>query len=504
MRRSIAVCWILVVGCTAAVDPLAPGDVGRYWAALRGHGHAQSAQTYWFEWKPQTLDWNWAYQGPHRHAPAGEPPTGDAPLTEWVTGLAPATAYDYRICGIADGETATACTDPGSFTTAAATTLRWVGIDPAAPSRLALDDGSRFVPWGNNYTNANANHVRNTIPEDLMHSDLGTILVDLDKLADVAPPDGRGNVIRLHVQMHRFLVDATAVDPEAFARLARVIEAAEDRGLYVMLCGLGYRYPHDNPLWIAQQDEAARWATQALWWNTMAHALANSPGIFAYDLMNEPSAPSGSIVQDGVAWLGGVAPDQFCAFGNDPATGNHGSCWVQQVTPDAAGRTRIQIAAQWTQRMVGAIRHTSYFPNDTRHLITIGVAGAFLLNNPFFDATVNQYLDFISPHLYPNSADNSTAKIGVAAALSASTGKPVIVGETFYLGGDPHRLISQTCSDGTAQGWIGQFDGRIVGEPCLQPGGCLAFGPALYDAWYQLQAEYGPTITAGGCPARIP
>jgi len=116
MRRSIAVCWILVVGCTAAVDPLAPGDVGRYWAALRGHGHAQSAQTYWFEWKPQTLDWNWAYQGPHRHAPAGEPPTGDAPLTEWVTGLAPATAYDYRICGIADGDTRTACTDPGSFT----------------------------------------------------------------------------------------------------------------------------------------------------------------------------------------------------------------------------------------------------------------------------------------------------------------------------------------------------------------------------------------------------
>jgi hypothetical protein len=153
---------------------------------------------------------------------------------------------------------------------------------------------------------------------------------------------------------------------------------------------------------------------------------------------------------------------------------------------------------------MSAIRHTSIFPNDTRHLITIGVAGAFLINNPFFDASVNQYLDFISPHLYPDAADNGTAKIQLAATLSASTGKPVIVGETFPLGGDPRRLISQTCNDGTAQGWIGQFDGRIAGETCSQPGGCSVFGPVLYDSWYRLQAAYGPAILAGGCPARIP
>ena len=210
MLPSVVVCWFLVVGCNAAVDPLEPGDVGRYWAALRGHGHtADAGETYWFEWKEQTLGWNWAYQGPHRHADANTPGEGDAPLTEWIVGLKPATAYDYRICSVIDGQPEQACTDPLSFTTAPPTGMRWVAIDPAAPNRLALDDGSRFVPWGNNYTNANANHARNTLPEDLMYSDLDTILVDLDKLADVAPPDGRANVIRLHVQMHRFLVDAS-------------------------------------------------------------------------------------------------------------------------------------------------------------------------------------------------------------------------------------------------------------------------------------------------------
>jgi hypothetical protein len=494
-----------LVACNASVDPLSAGDVGRTWAMLRGHGRTQSAaQTYWFEWKDHTLGWNWAYKGPSRQAPANTPASGEAALTEWVYGLAPGTAYDYRVCGTAASETAPSCTEPLSFTTQPPSALRWVVVDPAAPKQLALDDGTRFVPWGNNYTNANANHARNTIPEDLMYDDLDIILVDLDKLANPAPPDAAANAIRLHLQMHRFLLDATTINPEAFARLARVVEAAEDRGLYILLCGLGYRFPPDNPRWIAEQGEAARWATQALWWNTMAHALAHSPGIFAYDLINEPAASSSTIVHDGAAWFGGVAPDQFCAFGNDPAVGNHGSCWVQHVTPDGAGRSSARIAAQWTQRMVGAIRHTSYFPNDTRHLITIGVAGAFLLDNPFFDATVNQSLDFISPHLYPDAADNGTAKIQLAAALSASTGKPVIVGETFPLGGDPRRLISRTCNDGTAQGWIGQFDGRIAGEPCTQPGGCSAFGPALYDSWYRDQADFGPAIRAGSCPARIP
>lgn len=225
---SIALCWMVLVGCNAAVDPLSAGDVGRTWAMLRGHGHTlAAAQTYWFEWKDHTLGWNWAYQAPTRQAPANSPATGEATLTEWIYGLAPATAYDYRVCGIAAGETAPSCTEPLSFTTQLPGALRWVVVDPAAPTQLAFEDGTRFVPWGNNYTNANANHVRNRIPEDLMY------------------------------------------------------------------------------------------------------------------------------------------------------------------------------------------------------------------NNPFFDRTVNQYLDFISPHLYPDAADNGTAKIQLAAALSSSTGKPVIVGETFSLGGDP-------------------------------------------------------------------
>jgi hypothetical protein len=66
---SVVVCWFLLGGCNAAVDPLDP---------------ATSVVT-----------------GPSRRA---------APL---------------------------------SFTTAAPAGLRWIGIDPAAPNRLALDDGTR-------------------------------------------------------------------------------------------------------------------------------------------------------------------------------------------------------------------------------------------------------------------------------------------------------------------------------------------------------------------------
>jgi hypothetical protein len=41
--------------------------------------------------------------------------------------------------------------------------------------------------------------------------------------------------------------------------------------------------------------------------------------------------------------------------------------------------------------------------------------------------------------------------------------------------------------------------GLVLGDAC--PAGASAIGCALFDAWYQVQADYGPAILAGGCPA---
>jgi hypothetical protein len=132
--------------------------------------------------------------------------------------------------------------------------------------------------------------------------------------------------------------------------------------------------------------------------------------------------------------------------------------------------------------------------------VTVGV-GAFGLNNAFHRSPgVRQELEFLSPHLYPDGADKGDAQIALAAEL-AKSGKPVIAGETFTFG-PADRLISRTCAAGTVQGWFGQYDGRRLGDPC--PPTVNVFGCALFDAWYQIQASYGPTFRAGKCPPLIP
>jgi len=263
-----------------------------------------------------------------------------------------------------------------------------------------------------------------------------------------------------------------------------------------MVTGLNLFYPAENPPWVGQQtDEGAHWATQATWWTAMASALHDIPGVFAYDLMNEPYVGGNLVHPDGVWWTN-VAPNEYCAYGEDPASGTHGTCFGQFVTPDPGTRTAAAVATAWTQQMVHAIHFIGPFANDQRHLVTIGV-GAFGLANVFHSTPgVHAQLDFLEPHLYPDT-NNGQDAIALAASLAQLTTKPIIAGETFTFG--PVRtLITTTCSANTVHGWIGQYDGRQLGDPC--PDGVNPFGCALFDAWYQAQRDFGPTMQAGGCP----
>lgn len=467
---------------------------GRYWAELGGHGTVAEPTTVWFEYKPAELaGWDFVGRTPERAIAAG---SDLATTSGWLTGLAPASAYDVRLCRRDEAGVVVCDADPGQrLETAAASPLGLVKIDPSDPRRLVVDGGARFDVWGSNYVGV-TDAGPNQLIEDQMYDAAGLARIDADlaRLENLAPPDGASNVIRMHLQLHTFLVDATTPDYEALARFAHVVEMTEDHGLRVQVTGLNYFYPADNPLWIAQQDETAHVATQVVWWNAMASALQHSPGVFAYDLMNEPYV-GGAKVVDGVTWWTTVAPTGYCDYGADPAQGQHGICFGQFVSMALGTRTPAAAAAAWTAQMVRAIRFTPPFANDRDHLVTVG-AGAFGLNNPFNAAPeVHQHLDFLSPHLYPDS-DNGQVAIDLAASLRALTTKPIIAGETFAFG-PVARLISNACNDGSVEGWIGQYDGRRLGDPC--PLGCI-----LFEAWYQVVRDYSPIIRAGACPARIP
>lgn len=478
-------------------------DSGRYWAHIRAEKVLDAAEGLaWFEVKPSSVeDWVWVTK-----TPPG--PVGADLIDAWVAGLAPGTSHDYRVCND-DGspeptEDAVYCSEVISFYTSEPTSMLFVEVDSLDPTKLALEDGERFIPWGSNYVRVDTLNTINMLLEDAMYDPAGLahIGADFDKLKNIAP-GANLNVVRIHLRFHSFLLDPATPDHEALARLANVVEMAEDRGLYLMVTGLSYFFPADNPAWVTQQTtQEAHWTAQEIWWRHVSRALRHSPGVFAYDLVNEPYANSDSRVVDGEFQFNDHAgPTEYCSYGENVDIGKHGICFGQWVTPDGGGESPEVVAAEWTRRMTQAIRYVSYFVNDGNHLITVGVGGAFNMNSPFFSSPeVQDHLDFISPHLYPSSADNGQDKIDLAETLS-DYGKPVIVGETFSLG-PVSRLISETCNADTTQGWIGQFDGRTMDETCpptSDPWNCIFF-----DLWYSIQAEFGPTILAGGCPAIVP
>ena len=86
-------------------------------------------------------------------------------------------------------------------------------------------------------------------------------------------------------------------------------------------------------------DETARWDAQAHFWEAIAEQCKSSPAVFCYDLMNEPVVPGGSGKQE--QWLAGELG------------GKH---FVQFITRERRDRDRSEIARQWIDRLVTAIR----------------------------------------------------------------------------------------------------------------------------------------------------
>ncbi|MCA9580350.1 MAG: hypothetical protein KC416_01070 [Myxococcales bacterium] len=479
---------------------------GRYWAHVAVTGQtSDEAQRIRFQYKHEdNPDWSFVAQTPEQAVSAG---SGKTEVVEWLSGLAPGSTYGLRVC--VESETAEQrCGEPREFTTAAPTNLQWVQVDPDNPKGLIFEDKTPFIAWGNNFVGVRAEGNYNDLVEDQMYTAAGRELIQtlLDKVANVAPPDGATNVIRMHLQLHEFLAAPDRVDRRALAHLARVVEMVEDTGLHIMLTGLGYFYPADNPLWVAQQTEEEHWNSQALWWNQVAGALRHSPGVFSYDLINEPVITNR--LKNGLAEWTNVPPDEYCTYGEVPTLGKKGTCFVQSISLEIGSRTKAEIATAWVKKMRQAIRYSGFLENDQRTLVTVGI-GAEGFVSPTFRSTqaVLDLQDFISPHLYASADDDGQSTIDAAADLSARSGKPLVAGETFTFAGTEtqKRLMSQTCHAKTVQGWIGQFDGRVFGEEAdpelkkLNP-----FAGALHDAWYQIQADLGPTFRSGQCPAVIP
>jgi len=137
--------------------------------------------------------------------------------------------------------------------------------------------GKRFVPWGHNYASVdNLERLAND-PADVER--------------EFAEKRAAGTTVaRIHPEMSRLLAGPEKADPVALDQMRRLLKIASQSGIPLMVTGVAcYKIANRMP-WYDAMDEQDRWKTQAFFWKTIAETCAQSPAVFAYDLINEPAA----------------------------------------------------------------------------------------------------------------------------------------------------------------------------------------------------------------------
>ncbi|MCY3021532.1 MAG: cellulase family glycosylhydrolase [Planctomycetota bacterium] len=315
--------------------------------------------------------------------------------------------------------------------------------------------GRQFVPWGFNYDR----DFKLRLLEEYWDAEWQTVAEDFREMKDLG-----ANVVRVHLQVSRFMEGAETPNRKALEQLGRLVELAEKTGLYLDITGLGCYRKSDVPRWYNDATEEQRWAAQARFWEAVAERCANSPAVFFYDLMNEPVVPGGK--RKAGEWLAGELA---------------GFSYVQFITLDPAGRSRPEIARQWIAKLVAAIRK-----HDRRHLISVGLLPDPQGNAGFPPKEIARDLDFLCVHLYPNGA-KLAADLKTVEAFAV--GKPLIIEETFLLNCTADQLrqfIDESKKHAT--GWFGFYWGKTPAQ--LRESKDI--GDALMLSWLELFQKARP------------
>jgi hypothetical protein len=312
--------------------------------------------------------------------------------------------------------------------------LEWIRVSGDKTHFVGQASGRRIVIWGVNYDHDE----QGRLIEDYWHPEWAKVAADFAEIKALG-----GNVIRVHLQLAKFMDAAEQPNAANLARLGELVAVAERTGLYLDVTGLGCYHKQDVPAWYDALDVAARWEVQARFWRAVAGACKDSPAVFCYDLMNEPILPG---ERKETEWLGGELGGKY---------------FVQRIALDLAGRTRLEVARDWVKKLTGAIREV-----DQRHLITVGVipwAQVFKGAQPlFYSPEAGGPLDFASVHFYPKKGELA----GTLEALAVyEVGKPLVIEEIFPLGaGLEETAAFIEGSRKHVDGWISFYWGATIEE----------------------------------------
>jgi len=321
------------------------------------------------------------------------------------------------------------------------------------------DSGQTFVPWGFNYDHDE----QGRLLEDYWTTEWAKVDADFREMRQLG-----ANVVRVHLQLGRFMDGPAHANADALKQLTRLIALAEGLGVYLDLTGLGCYHKRDVPPWYDALGESDRWAVQTRFWEAVAQCGATSPAIFCYDLMNEPVVPGGERLPG--AWLG----PEFA-----------GSSFVQFITLNQAGRPREKIAVEWIRTLTAGIRR-----HDRQRLITVGLVPWSLerpgLTSGFPPEKIAADVDFIAVHLYPERAKIDGA---LKTLTGFAVGKPVVLEETAPLTCTPQELDQfLERSQKIAPGCIGFYWGK-TSEECRRS---TAVEDRLMAGWLEVFQKHRP------------
>jgi len=241
----------------------------------------------------------------------------------------------------------------------------------------------------------------------------------------------------------------------------------------VNITGLGCYLKDQSPDWYNNMNEAERWAVQARFWEAVAQVASGHPGVFCYDLMNEPIV-GGS----GDGWL--------------PGDGLGGKHYVQRITLEPGERSREEIAKAWVDTLVGAIRK-----QDSQTLITVGaIPWALTFPNAkpvFYSEAASENLDFVSVHFYPRGGEIEEALTALAVY---DIGKPLVIEEYFpmHCSFEEMNHFMDEAKD-LVDGWFSFYWGMTIEEYAEKEEKTL--GEAITMSWLEFLRDKGAKITHG-------
>jgi len=322
---------------------------------------------------------------------------------------------------------------------------------------VTAGSGERFIVWGVNYDHDHGGQLL----DEYWIGRWPAVVEDFREIKELG-----ANCVRIHLQLGMFMESQETPNQAALKQLAKLVELAEETGLYLDITGLACYHKKNIPPWYDALSEQDRWAVQARFWAAVANTCSGSPAIFCYDLMNEPILPGDKVETD---WLAGELGGKF---------------FVQRLSLDAKGRTRHEIAAAWVKQMAAAIRQ-----HDRETMITVGVIPwvfAFGGGKPlFYSPEVGGPLDFVSVHFYPERGKIDAA---LKALKAYEVGKPLVVEEMFPLksGIDGMEEFVKGSAAHT-DGWISFYWGKTAEE--LSSKEDATIGEAITAKWLEKFSE---------------